>query len=183
MNSRIKKIRKSLDLTQQEFADRLGIKRNTVATYEVGKSNPSDAAISLICREFNVNEEWLRTGVGEMFSPRPTNTLELFVKEHGVSKSEFVLMEKFLSLKPENRQAVMDYLLEVASALSGTTIPRDDLDARNVPETPADEYNAAADIDIEKEVAKYRAELELQKKAREKSPASLGIAGTGEKMA
>ena len=74
MNSRIKKIRKSLDLTQQEFADRLGIKRNTVATYEVGKSNPSDAAISLICREFNVNEEWLRTGVGEMFSPRPTNT-------------------------------------------------------------------------------------------------------------
>ena len=77
----------------------------------------------------------------------------------------------------------MDYLLEVASALSGTTIPRDDLDVRNVPETPADEYNAAADIDIEKEVAKYRAELELQKKAREKSPASLGIAGTGEKMA
>lgn len=67
MNERLKKLRKTLDLTQQEFADRLQIKRNTVATYEAGKSNPSDAAVSLICREFNVNENWLRTGEGEMF--------------------------------------------------------------------------------------------------------------------
>lgn len=67
MKDRIKKIRKELDLTQQEFADRIGIKRNTVASYETGKSNLSDGAVSLICREFNVNEEWLRTGKGEMF--------------------------------------------------------------------------------------------------------------------
>lgn len=67
MKDRIKKIRKELDLTQQDFADRLRIKRNTVASYETGKSNLSDGAISLICREFNVNEEWLRTGNGEMF--------------------------------------------------------------------------------------------------------------------
>ncbi len=66
-NTRIRKLRKTLDLTQQAFADRLNIKRNTVATYEAGKSNPSDAAINLICREFNVSEEWLRTGEGEMF--------------------------------------------------------------------------------------------------------------------
>ena len=56
-----------MDLTQQEFSGRLGITRNTVATYETGKSNPSDAAVILICREFNVNETWLRTGEGEMF--------------------------------------------------------------------------------------------------------------------
>lgn len=67
MKDRIKKIRKELDLTQQEFADKLGIKRNTVASYETGKSNLSDGAVSLICREFSVNEEWLRTGKGEMF--------------------------------------------------------------------------------------------------------------------
>lgn len=67
MNERIKKLRKTLDLTQQEFADRLGIKRNTVATYESGRNEPIDAVISLICREFNVNEEWLRNGTGEMF--------------------------------------------------------------------------------------------------------------------
>lgn len=67
MNERLKKLRKTLDLTQQEFADKISVKRNTVATYEMGRSEPSDAAVSLICREFNVNEEWLRTGNGEMF--------------------------------------------------------------------------------------------------------------------
>lgn len=67
MKDRIRKIRRELDLTQQEFGDRLGVKRNTIATYETGKSTPSDAAVSLICREFNISEEWLRTGEGEMF--------------------------------------------------------------------------------------------------------------------
>lgn len=69
MNERIKKLRKALDLTQQEFADKLGIKRNTVATYEAGKSNPSDAAVILMCKTFNVSEEWLRTGEDPMFIP------------------------------------------------------------------------------------------------------------------
>ncbi len=62
MNERLKKLRKTLELTQQEFADRIGIKRNTLATYESGRNEPIDAVVSLICREFNVHEEWLRYG-------------------------------------------------------------------------------------------------------------------------
>lgn len=68
MNERLKKLRKTLDLTQQEFANRIGIARGNIASYEVGKNSISDAVIALICREFNVNEEWLRTGEGEMFN-------------------------------------------------------------------------------------------------------------------
>ena len=67
MKDRIKKLRKELDLTQQEFADRLGTARNNIAGYETGKRSPSDAVISLICTKFNVNESWLRDGTGEMF--------------------------------------------------------------------------------------------------------------------
>lgn len=67
MNERIKKIRKCLGLTQQEFADRLGIKRGAIANYEIGRNVPIDAVVSLICREFNVNREWLVEGTGEMF--------------------------------------------------------------------------------------------------------------------
>ena len=63
---RIRAIRKHYDLTQQDFADRIGVKRNTIATYETGRNQPIDAVVSLICREFNVNEEWLKTGKGEM---------------------------------------------------------------------------------------------------------------------
>ena len=67
MNERIRKLRKHLDLTQREFAEKIGVKQNTVAQYEMGRNVPIDSVISLICREFNVNEEWLRNGTGEMF--------------------------------------------------------------------------------------------------------------------
>lgn len=70
MKDRIKELRKSLKLTQQAFGDRLGIKQNTVALYEMGRSGVSDGIIKSICREFNVNESWLRTGEGEMFAPQ-----------------------------------------------------------------------------------------------------------------
>lgn len=70
MNERIKKLRKALDLTQREFGERIGVKPNTIATYEIGRNEPIDAVVSLICREFNVNETWLRTGEGDMFAPK-----------------------------------------------------------------------------------------------------------------
>ncbi|MFR6346394.1 MAG: helix-turn-helix domain-containing protein [Enterocloster aldenensis] len=67
MNERIKELRKSLGLTQEKFANRIGIKRNTLANYEIGRNEPIDGIVFSICREFNVNEDWLRTGEGEMF--------------------------------------------------------------------------------------------------------------------
>lgn len=71
VGSRIKELRNSLDLTQQKFADRLGIQRGIIGKYEVDVSAPSDAVISLICREFNVREAWLRDGTGEMLEVKP----------------------------------------------------------------------------------------------------------------
>ena len=64
MNERIKRLRSKLEMKQQEFADRLGIKRGTLANYEIGRNEPIDAVISLMCKEFHVNEIWLRTGEG-----------------------------------------------------------------------------------------------------------------------
>ena len=62
---RIKTVRKDAAFTQQKFADTLGLKRNTVGGYEIGTVTPSDRTISDICREFDVNEVWLRTGEGD----------------------------------------------------------------------------------------------------------------------
>ena len=67
MKNRIRELRKELGLTQAEFGERLGIKANTVGNYETGLRVPSDAIIFSICREFDVNEDWLRTGSGDMF--------------------------------------------------------------------------------------------------------------------
>lgn len=67
MNERLKELRYNLRMTQQAFADSLNIPRNNIAGYETGKRSPSDAVISLICKEFDVNEDWLRNGTGDMF--------------------------------------------------------------------------------------------------------------------
>lgn len=77
MNERLKKLRKVLDLTQKDFGERIGVKGNTVAQYEMGRNQPIDSVINLICTVNwdgeRVNEEWLRTGKGEMFLPRTRN--------------------------------------------------------------------------------------------------------------
>ncbi|MBQ3215136.1 MAG: helix-turn-helix domain-containing protein [Oscillospiraceae bacterium] len=69
LGSRIKAIRAHHSMTQQDFADRIGISRGGLANYEVDRNEPIDAVIVLICREFGVNETWLRTGEGEMLQP------------------------------------------------------------------------------------------------------------------
>lgn len=69
MNTRIKTVRKSVGLTLEKFGERIGITASSVSAIEVGKNNPSEQTIRAICREFCVNEIWLRTGAGEMFRP------------------------------------------------------------------------------------------------------------------
>lgn len=95
MNERIRKLRRTLDLTQQEFAEKLGIKRNTIANYESGRNEPIDAVISLICREFNVDEEWLRSGSGEMFNKMDATDIAFnhfgYVMGNGTAQKKAVL--------------------------------------------------------------------------------------------
>lgn len=68
MKDRIKEIRDALDLSQADFAAKIGVAQTTVAGYEAGVRVPRNNIVMLICREFGVNEKWLRTGEGEMFS-------------------------------------------------------------------------------------------------------------------
>ena len=67
IGNRIKEVRKALGKTQQDFADTIGLKRNTIAGYEVGDVTPSPRTIVAICDKFSVNQYWLETGEGEMF--------------------------------------------------------------------------------------------------------------------
>ena len=69
IHERIKQVRKKYSLTMDDFGKRIGIGKSSVSTIESGKNNPSDQTVHFICREFNVNENWLRTGEGEMLVP------------------------------------------------------------------------------------------------------------------
>lgn len=68
MNRRIKMIREEANLTQDKFAERIGIGKSSVSKLEIGTNNPSEQTIRDICEKFNVNREWLETGEGSMYA-------------------------------------------------------------------------------------------------------------------
>lgn len=117
MKGRIKQIRKELDLTQQEFADRIGIARGNVGAYEVGKNAPSDAVISLICREFNVNEHWLRTGQGEMFVKQSRNEQMAKLTRMLLNEEEDSFKNRLISVLANLKEEQWQVLADIAEQL------------------------------------------------------------------
>ena len=140
---RIKKLRKELDLTQQEFADKIGMKRNTVANYETGRNEPSASVISLICKEFNVNEDWLRSGNGEMFNPEPKNELDILKNKYSLSSQECALIDVFVNMNQKDRQTVMEFIVKMAD-----NIRMQDPFYGDVPDTPEELERLCPPIDI-----------------------------------
>lgn len=127
IGERIRMLRKNLNLTQQSFADRIGMKRNSVAQIELGR-NTSDLTIFSICREFNVNEDWLRDGIGDMFLPTDRNadiaklTKQLLNEENDSFKNRFVSILANLTIEE------WEFLEKKAKELCGVDDEKDDTD-------------------------------------------------------
>lgn len=130
MNTRIKAVRNELKLTQDKFAAQMGVKKNNIACYETGKSRPSDSVISLICRTYNVNEEWLRTGEGEMFVPRSREdeVAAYFGRIMGgkCSNIESAIISLMARATPEDWELVTSFARELAAALEAKEKPGQD---------------------------------------------------------
>lgn len=89
MRSRLKDLRKKLRLTQEEFGYNLGLARNTIAQYESGRIIPSNSVTLSICKTYNVNENWLLTGEGEMFNTlTPSEEIEGFLSTLAIAGDE-----------------------------------------------------------------------------------------------
>lgn len=116
MNERIKEIRIKLGITQQEMADKLGLKRNTIATYEMGKANPSERTISDICREFGINEVWLRTGEGgpdNMFTKvSEDDAYSLALGKLSIEENQFVrnAVKYLANANPEKLKVIEEFM-------------------------------------------------------------------------
>ena len=118
IKDRIKKIRKEKKMTQEDFLKKLGLARNSIANYEIGRREPTNAIIVSICREFDVNEEWLRTGEGEMFIqiPEEDETAALVYDLLGPDKESFydIVLETIKAYKKlsPNSQKVINELMD-----------------------------------------------------------------------
>lgn len=154
MKERLKALRKELHLTQQEFADKIGIQRSTYAKYEVGASSPIDAVVTLICKTCNVNEEWLRNGSGEMFIQRdPFDEVYKMVNDMLWDESSELkrrLVTAILRLSPEQLRYARNWIMETFDLAPAAADP--------VPEK--------REPTIDEKVAAYRAELEMEDAAK-----------------
>lgn len=113
MEERLKLIRTNAGLSQEEFGNRIGIKsRAHVSSLESGKRTITDRIVSDVCREFNVNELWLRTGQGEMFRTADDD-FDILAGKISVHGDEFIKgMTKILWTFDEEELFVIKKIVE-----------------------------------------------------------------------
>lgn len=158
MHERIKELRKALGLTQQKFADGMGVKQNTIAQYESGRNAPIDAVITLICRTYGVNETWLRTGEGEMFQPKSRNDELLDYARRIAEGDPGSIQAQLLTVMTRLTDAQWEVLAQVAAQFLA--------EAQSQP---------SHEPTIEERVEAYRQELLAEEKgAAESSPSQQG---------
>lgn len=134
IGERLKKLRKEIGLTQQEFSDKIKVSRSNIATYEVGKNNPTDAVVNLICREFHVNETWLRTGKGEMFNQEAESTVDRLCAELGASELDAEIIRAYFKIDPSVRREFMTRLIQgLRSDFSMEIMPQETITPEPIP--------------------------------------------------
>lgn len=116
MNNRIKEIRNDLKLSRIAFGKRLGVSGDVINNLERGRVEPKDPIIKLICSEYSVNEEWLRTGKGSMFIEPDTFSLDDYVKQHGGSDVDLQIVKAYFELPPEVRTLLIERFKNVLAA-------------------------------------------------------------------
>lgn len=113
---RVLKIRKALDLTMEQFGDKLGVQKSAISKIEKDKVNLSDQMIKSICREYNVNYDYLVYGEGEMFDDFPETLLDELCLQYNLDDLDRSILELYLEM-PENvrshiKQAIRKKIIE-----------------------------------------------------------------------
>jgi len=129
INDRFKELRKTLGLSQEEFGKKIGLSKSGISNIESGTRNVTDKHIKLVCSEFPVNEEWLKTGEGKMKQRTSPDVLKQMTDRYGLPKSAYVMIEKFINLPPEGRNAVLNYFREIDMAISENNYEIHNIDA------------------------------------------------------
>ena len=159
MNSRIKEIRKAKGLSQEKFGEQLGVTKTSISKMELGTYNVTESMIKLICSEFNVSEEWLRYGDGDMFANLPKDELDKLAARYKLNPLAKRIVECFVNLEENEMNAVLKLVKDIAS----TTYDEISVAKEEYNDSIIDKEWEVVD-DIDGEVKRYRLELEAEKK-------------------
>lgn len=115
MNERLKQLRKALKLNQVDFGAKLSLTGSAISRYESGVNAMADNIVLLICREFDVNEEWLRYGTGSMFSQKNMDLIEQLSDKYDLGLYGRQLLETYLELSDSDKRAVERFVANLTA--------------------------------------------------------------------
>lgn len=115
MNERLKQLRKALKLNQVDFGAKLSLTGSAISRYESGVNAMADNIVLLICREFDVNEEWLRYGTGSMFSQKNMDLIEQLSDKYDLGLYGRQLLETYLELSDADKRAVERFVVHLTA--------------------------------------------------------------------
>lgn len=113
MNERVKELRKHLGLSGEKFGERIGVQRNAISRIETGKNGLTEANIKSICREFNVSEDWLRYGKGDMFNELSKISLDELMAD--ADPLDLAIMKAYFSLDKDIRKKALEHFQQCLS--------------------------------------------------------------------
>jgi transcriptional regulator with XRE-family HTH domain len=121
MNGRLKLLRETLKLSQREFGEKIKISASAITNFESGFRNMSNQTIKIICDEFNVSEEWLRNGIGEMFVESDGTILAQLAEEYRLDEVQRKIIEIFVTLPERDRQIFTDFVRRLSDEFRAET--------------------------------------------------------------
>lgn len=169
IGERIRLLRKTLDMTQAEFGAKINLRPTTIGLMENNVRNTTDRTIYDICKNFSVSESWLKNELGDIFVENDSAVLALLQKEYNLPSDQLAVVESFLSISNDQREAITAYLENLCGRLNVTSQGK--------------ESDLKYDDDWKKrELAEYAAELDAQEKGLLVSDGSVNF-GTKKKKA
>lgn len=110
---RVREIRKSFKLTLEKFGEKVGVGKQAISKIEKGENSITDQMSKAICREFNVNYDYLMNGEGEMFSDLPKTIIDELCKQFDCDDLDRSLIEEYLKLSADDRSVLKKYIRNV----------------------------------------------------------------------
>lgn len=166
-------------MNQRDFAKRINVSQPTLTLMEKGERTIRDIHISRICEEFNVNEDWIREGTGEMLIKKETVTLDEFAKMNNLTNLESNIIRGYMGLDENVRKVLIDLFKEMfAGSLESSASKEVEVEKKDseIVFVEKQDENEEEDQEIEEVLNKMRIEMKAVKKGRTSS-ASQRISG------
>lgn len=112
---RVNEVRKSLGLTLEKFGEKLGVTKTTISRIEKGVNNLTDQMAISICREYNVNYDYLMYGEGDMFDDLPQTIIDEMCAQYDLNDFDKALVEMYVSLPAGSRERIKEYMKQLVT--------------------------------------------------------------------